>query len=74
VHFHRDALGYHSFMATEKINSRTGKSKRTKPNSLARSSALILARIEAGIDAANNGKFATSKQVKTEFARWRGDS
>lgn len=30
-----------------------------------------LARIDAGIDAANRGEFATEEQVQAEFARWR---
>ena len=33
---------------------------------------LILARIDAGIKAADEGKFATGKEVQAEFARWRG--
>jgi predicted transcriptional regulator len=32
---------------------------------------LILARIGAGIDAADNGRFATRKQVEQEFGRLR---
>jgi len=32
---------------------------------------LILARIDAGIDAADNGRFATRKQVEQEFGRLR---
>lgn len=32
---------------------------------------VILAKIDAGIAAADAGRFATDKQVKAEFARWR---
>ena len=33
---------------------------------------LILAKIDAGIRAADEGRFATDKEVQAEFARWRG--
>jgi predicted transcriptional regulator len=33
---------------------------------------LILARIDAGIKDAEEGKFATDEEVQAEFARWRG--
>jgi predicted transcriptional regulator len=32
---------------------------------------LILAKIDAGIKAADEGRFATDKEVQAEFARWR---
>jgi predicted transcriptional regulator len=32
---------------------------------------LILARIDAGIRAADEGRFATDEEVQAEFARWR---
>jgi len=32
---------------------------------------LILAKIDAGIKAADQGRFATDEQVQAEFARWR---
>jgi len=31
----------------------------------------ILARIDAGIKAADEGRFATEEEVQAEFARWR---
>ena len=34
---------------------------------------LNLAKIDAGIQAANEGRFATDRQVQAEFARWRRD-
>jgi predicted transcriptional regulator len=33
---------------------------------------LILAKIDAGIKAADEGRFATDEAVQAEFARWRG--
>jgi predicted transcriptional regulator len=33
---------------------------------------LILTRIDAGIKAADEGRFATDEEVQAEFARWRG--
>lgn len=32
---------------------------------------LNLAKIDAGLKAAEEGRFATAQQVKAEFARWR---
>jgi predicted transcriptional regulator len=32
---------------------------------------LILAKIDAGIKAADEGRFATDKELQAEFARWR---
>jgi RHH-type transcriptional regulator, rel operon repressor / antitoxin RelB len=32
---------------------------------------VILAKIDAGIRAADEGRFATDEQVQAEFARWR---
>ena len=34
---------------------------------------LILAKINAGIRPADEGRFATDKEVQAEFARWRGN-
>jgi predicted transcriptional regulator len=31
----------------------------------------ILARVDAGIKAADEGRFATAEEVQAEFARWR---
>ena len=33
---------------------------------------LVLAKIDAGIRAADEGRFATDEEVQSEFARWRG--
>jgi predicted transcriptional regulator len=58
-------------MGTGKTTLRAEKSKVIESNLPAMSARLTLARIDAGIDDANNGRFATKKQVETEFARWR---
>jgi predicted transcriptional regulator len=42
-----------------------------EPKPTAKADELILARIDAGIDAADNGRFATKEQVEAELARWR---
>jgi hypothetical protein len=52
------------------MNHRTDK-KTIESRSRDKSDELILARIDAGIDDANNSRFATRKQIEMEFARWR---
>jgi hypothetical protein len=45
--------------------------KAIESKSTDKSAELILARIDAGIDDANNDRFATRNQMEMEFARWR---
>ena len=52
------------------MNHHTDK-KATESESTVKSAELLLAMIDAGIDDADNGRFATRKQIDMELARWR---